>query len=69
MGGEADQFRLCDPSALREYLDTLDEAVCGAASEVQSKFKSHPDTAYGTATMLGWLVDHKIAPNIPVLNK
>jgi hypothetical protein len=29
--------------AVREYLDTLDEAAFGAASEVQPKFTSHSD--------------------------
>ncbi len=33
------------PSAVREYLDTLDEAAFGAASEVQPKFTSHSDPA------------------------
>ena len=123
--------------AVREYLNTLDEAAFGAASEVQPKFTSHSDpasqwtaarkgpaffsysdnylidtdhgvivdveatrsirqaevgstktmlkrvkekfdlhperliadTAYGTGPMLGWLVDRKIAPHIPVLDK
>ena len=31
--------------AVREYLDTLDEAAFGAASEVQPKFTSHSDPA------------------------
>ncbi len=125
------------PRAVREYLDTLDEAAFGAASEVQPKFTSHSDpasqwtaarkgpaffsysdnylidtdhgvivdaeatrsirqaevgstktmlarvkarfdlhperliadTAYGTAPMLGWLVDRKIVPHIPVFDK
>ncbi|MCC6006086.1 MAG: IS1182 family transposase [Rhodobacteraceae bacterium] len=125
------------PRAIREYLDTLDEAAFGAASDVQPKFTSHSDpasqwtaarkgpaffsysdnylidtdhgvivdveatrsirqaevgstktmldrvkarfdlhperliadTAYGTGPMLGWLVDRKIAPHIPVLDK
>ncbi len=124
------------PRAVREYLETLDEAAFGAASEVQPKFTSHSDpasqwtaarkgpaffsysdnylidtdhgvivdveatrsirqaevgstktmldrvkakfnlhperliadTAYGTGPMLGWLVDRKIAPHIPVLD-
>mgnify|MGYP003710440531 CR=1 FL=1 len=30
---------------MREYLDTLDEAAYGAASEVQPKFTSHSDPA------------------------
>jgi hypothetical protein len=30
---------------VREYLDTLDEAVFGAASEVKPKFTSHSDSA------------------------
>jgi transposase len=33
------------PRAIREYLDTLDEAAFGAASEVQPKFTSHSDPA------------------------
>ncbi len=33
------------PRAVREYLDTLDEAAFGAASEVQPKFMSHSDPA------------------------
>ena len=38
---------------------------------VKEKFDLHPeriiaDTAYGTGPMLGWLVDRKIAPHIPV---
>ncbi len=125
------------PRAVREYLDTLDEAAFGAASEVEPKFTSfsdpasqwtaarkgpaffsysdnylidtdhsvildvettrsirqaevgstktmldrvkdrfdlHPerliaDTGYGTGPMLGWLVDRKIAPHIPVVDK
>lgn len=125
------------PRAVREYLDTLDQAAFGAASEVQPKFTSHSDpasqwtaarkgpaffsysdnylidtdhgvivdveatrsirqaevgstktmlnrvkarfdlhperliadTAYGSGPMLGWLVDRKIAPHIPVIDK
>lgn len=125
------------PRAVKEYLDTLDEAAFGAASDVQPKFTSfsdpasqwtaarkgpaffaysdnylidtdngvildveatrsirqaevgstknmlervkarfdlHPerliaDTAYGSGPMLGWLVDRKIAPHIPVIDK
>ncbi len=33
------------PRAVREYLDALDEAAFGAASEVQPKFTSHSDPA------------------------
>ncbi|WP_436399540.1 IS1182 family transposase [Roseobacter sp. S98] len=125
------------PRAVKEYLNTLDEAAFGAASDVQPKFTSfsdpasqwtaarkgpaffaysdnylidtnhgvildveatrsirqaevgstktmlervkarfdlHPerliaDTAYGSGPMLGWLVDRKIAPHIPVIDK
>ncbi|WP_282021684.1 IS1182 family transposase [Ruegeria faecimaris] len=125
------------PRAVREYLETLDEAAFGAASPVKPKFISysdpasqwtaahkapaffaysdnylidtdhsvivdveatrsirqaevgstktmldrvkrrfdlHPerliaDTAYGSGPMLGWLVDRKIAPHIPVIVK
>lgn len=41
---------------------------------VKAKFDLHPerliaDTAYGTGLLLGWLVDRKIAPHIPVFDK
>ena len=41
---------------------------------VKAKFDLHPqrliaDTAYGTGPLLGWLVDRKIAPHIPVFDK
>ena len=41
---------------------------------VKARFDLHPehliaDTAYGIAPMLGWLVDRKIAPHIPVIDK
>lgn len=125
------------PRAVREYLETLDDAAFGAASPVKPKFTSHSDpasqwtgarggpayfaysanclidtdngvildveatrsirqaevgatrtmvgrvhqrhdlrperliadTAYGSGPMLGWLVDHGIAPHIPVIDK
>ena len=42
------------PRAVREYLDTLDEAAFGAASEVQPKFTSHSDPAsQWTAAQIG----------------
>ncbi|PTW47037.1 transposase [Rhodovulum kholense] len=41
---------------------------------VKARFDRHPerliaDTAYGTGPMRGWLVDRKIAPHIPVIDK
>ena len=125
------------PRSVREYLDVLDDAAFGAASDVEPKFTSHSDpasqwtaarkgpaffaystnylidtdysvivdveatrsirqaevgsvrsmldrvndtfdlhperiiadTAYGSGPMLGWLVDRKIAPHIPVIDK
>lgn len=41
---------------------------------VNDKFELHPeriiaDTAYGSGPMLGWLVDRKIAPHIPVIDE
>ena len=41
---------------------------------VKARFGLHPerliaDTAYGTGPMLGWLVDRKIAPHIPDIDK
>ncbi len=43
-------------------------------NRVKERFDLHPrrliaDTAYGTAPLLGWLVDRKIAPHIPVFDK
>jgi hypothetical protein len=40
---------------------------------VKDKFDLDPeriiaDTAYGSGPMLGWLVDRKIAPHIPVIH-
>ncbi len=125
------------PRAVREYLDVLDDAAFGAASEVEPKFVSyfdpasqwtgamkgpaffayadnylidtenavildveasrairqaevgttrtmiqrtrdrfglHPerlaaDTAYGSGEMLGWLVEERIEPHIPMIDK
>lgn len=41
---------------------------------VEDKFDLHPErliagTAYGTGPLLGWLVDRKIVPHIPVFDK
>lgn len=41
---------------------------------VKAKFDLHPerlisDTAYGSGPIFGWLVDHGIAPHIPVIDK
>ena len=41
---------------------------------VKARFDRQPerliaDTAYGTGPMLGWLVDRKIAPHVPVFDK
>ena len=33
------------PRAVKEYIDTLDDAAFGAASEVKPKFTSHSDPA------------------------
>ena len=43
-------------------------------TRVRKRFDLHPerliaDTAYGSGPMLGWLVDRKIAPHIPVIDK
>src|SRR5690606_12747610 len=43
-------------------------------TRVRDTFDLHPeriipDTAYGSGPMLGWLVDRKIAPHIPVIDK
>jgi hypothetical protein len=42
------------PRAVREYLDVLDDAAFGAASEMEPKFISHSDPAIqGTAARKG----------------
>ena len=43
-------------------------------TRVKKRFDPHPenliaDTAYGTGPLLGWFVDRKIAPHIPVFDK
>lgn len=63
--------------SVREYLDTLDEAAWGAASEAkpQERFGLWPaklvaDSAYGSAENLAWLVHERgIEPHIPVFDK
>ena len=43
---EPDKIDLEDaPRAVREYLETLDDAAFGAATPVQPKFTSHSDPA------------------------
>lgn len=57
---------------------SIRQAEVGSArsmlDRVKTRFDLHPerliaDTAYGTGPMLGWLVDRKIAPHIPVFDK
>jgi len=61
-----------------EATRSIRQAEVGAArtmlDRVKGKFDMHPeriiaDTAYGSGPMLGWLVDRKIAPHIPVTDK
>jgi transposase len=49
-------------------------SVRSMLDRVKDTFNLHPeriiaDTAYGSGPMLGWLVDRKIAPHIPVIDK
>lgn len=61
-----------------EATQSFRQAEIGSArtmlDRVKDKFDLHPeriiaDTAYGSGPMLGWLVDRKIAPHIPVIDK
>jgi len=61
--GIRSERRLCEVGSTKTMLE-----------RVKARFDLHPerliaDTAYGTAPMLGWLVDRKIAPHIPVFDK
>jgi len=52
----------------------LSHAYWHGGKRVKEKFDLYPeriiaDTAYGSGPMLGWLVDRKIAPHIPVIDK
>ena len=61
-----------------EATRSIRQAEVGATrsmlEKAKDRFDLHPerliaDTAYGSGPMLGWLVDRKIAPHIPVIDK
>ncbi len=66
--------RAVDVEASRSIRQAKVGATRTMLERVKDRFELHPerliaDTAYGSAPMLGWLVDHRIAPHIPVLDK
>ncbi len=54
------------PRAVKEYLDVLDDAAFGAATEVEPKFTSHSDPA---SQCLSVIASHSPAGNRPQLVK
>lgn len=55
-----------------EIMEQLAVPIVEAASEKDQKhcrYRLNRFRAYGTGPMLGWLVDRKIAPHIPVIDK
>jgi transposase len=65
---------IVDVEATRSIRQAEVGSVRTILDRVKDKFDLHPeriiaDTAYGSGPMLGWLVDRKIAPHIPVIDK
>jgi hypothetical protein len=71
---DTDNAVIVDVEAIRSIRQAEIGSVCTMLDRVKDKFALHPeriiaDTAYGSGSMLGWLVDRKIAPDIPVIDK
>ncbi len=71
---DTDHGVIVDVEATRSIRQAEVGATKTMFDRVKAKFDLHPerliaDTAYGTGPMLGWLVDRKIAPHIPVFDK
>jgi len=65
---------IVDVEATRSIRQAEVGSVRTMLGRVKDKFDLHPerliaDTAYGSGRMLGWLVDRKIAPHIPVMDQ
>jgi hypothetical protein len=71
---DTDNAVIVDVEASRSIRQAEVGSVRSMLDRVKDKFDLHPeriiaDTAYGSGPMLGWLVDRKIAPHIPVIDK
>ncbi len=71
---DTDHAVIVDVEATRSIRQAEVGSVRTMLDRVKDKFGLHPeriiaDTAYGSGPMLGWLVDRKIAPHIPVIDK
>ena len=71
---DTDHAVIVDVEATRSIRQAEVGSVRTMLDRVKDKFDLDPeriiaDTAYGSGPMLGWLVDHGIAPHIPVIDK
>jgi hypothetical protein len=71
---DTDHAVIVDVEATRSIRQAEVGSVRSMLDRVKDRFDLHPewiiaDTAYGSGPMLGWLVDRKIAPHIPVIDK
>ncbi|MAU44407.1 MAG: IS5/IS1182 family transposase [Yangia sp.] len=71
---DTDHGVIMDVEATRSIRQAEVGSTWAMLDRVKARFDLHPerliaDTAYGTAPMLGWLVERKIAPQTPVLDK
>lgn len=71
---DTDHAVIVDVEATRSIRQAEVGSVRTMLDRVKSTFDLHPerliaDTAYGSGPMLDWLVDRKIAPHIPVIDK
>jgi transposase len=71
---DTDTAVIVDVAATRSIRQAELGYVSTILDRVNDKFDLHPeriiaDTAYGSGPMPGWLVDRKIAPHIPVIDK
>jgi len=71
---DTDHSAIVDVEATRSIRQAEVGSTKTMLNRVKDRFGLHPecliaDTAYGSGPMLGWLVDRKIAPHIPVIDK
>lgn len=71
---DSDNAVIVDVEATRSIRQAGVGSVRTMLARVKDMFDLHreriiADTAYGSGPMLGWLVDRKIAPHIPVIDK
>jgi hypothetical protein len=70
---DTDHAVIVDVEATRSIRQAEVGSVRVMLDRVKDRFDLDPeriiaDTAYGSGPMLGWLVDRKIAPHIPVIH-